>query len=181
MASPGCPPVPRASVGTYSEQLKVFAKSLVVLPDSIDDREVPLACGGLTAYGAVKKLNQFSLVPGSTVAVIGAAGGLGHYAVQIARHWGYKVVGVDVGAEKVDFVRSLGAELAVDASEAAEVVRREVPGGCTPAWCSRPSWPGSGWGWTCCAGAACSSRWASPPTTRAASSSARGRCSARTR
>lgn len=116
-------------LGTYSEQLKVFAKSLVVLPDSIDDREVPLACGGLTAYGAVKKLNQFSLVPGSTVAVIGAAGGLGHYAVQIARHWGYKVVGVDVGAEKVDFVRSLGAELAVDASEAAEVVRREVPGG----------------------------------------------------
>ncbi|MGE0733115.1 MAG: zinc-binding dehydrogenase [Acidimicrobiia bacterium] len=116
-------------LGTYSEQLKVFAKSLVVLPDSIDDREVPLACGGLTAYGAVKKLNQFSLVPGSTVAVIGAAGGLGHYAVQIARHWGYKVVGADVGAEKVDFVRSLGAELAVDASEAAEVVRREVPGG----------------------------------------------------
>jgi propanol-preferring alcohol dehydrogenase len=116
-------------LGTYSEQLRVFAKSLVVLPESIGDHEVPLACGGLTAYGAVKKLNQFSLVPGSAVAVVGAAGGLGHYAVQIAKHWGYKVVGVDVGAAKVDFVRSLGANLAVDAAEAREAVHASFPGG----------------------------------------------------
>jgi alcohol dehydrogenase, propanol-preferring len=116
-------------LGTYSEKLRVFAKSLVVLPESIDDHEVPFACGGLTAYGAVKKLNQFSLVPGSSVAVIGAAGGLGHYAVQIAQHWGYKVIGVDVGPEKVEFVRSLGADMAVDVSEAQEVVRSAVPGG----------------------------------------------------
>ncbi len=116
-------------LGTYSEQLKLFAKSMVVLPDSIGDHEVPLACGGLTAYGAVKKLNQYSLVPGSWVAVLGAAGGLGHYAVQIAKHWGYRVVGVDVGADRVQFVRSLGADLAVDANEAAAVVRQTIPGG----------------------------------------------------
>lgn len=116
-------------LGTYSEQLKLYAKSLVVLPDSIGDHEVPLACGGLTAYGAVKKLNQYSLVPGSSVAIIGAAGGLGHYAVQIAKHWGYKVVGVDVGADRIEFVRSLGADLAVDASNAAEEVRKAFPGG----------------------------------------------------
>ena len=116
-------------LGTYSEQLRLYAKSLVVLPDSVGDLEVPLACAGLTAYGAVKKLNQYSLVPGSTVAVIGAAGGLGHFAVQIAKHWGYKVVGVDVGAERVEFVRSLGADLAVDVDEAVEVTRRAFPGG----------------------------------------------------
>jgi len=116
-------------LGTYSEQLRVFAKSLVVLPDSIGDHEVPLACGGLTAYGAVKKLNQFSLVPGSAVAVIGAAGGLGHYAVQIAKQWGYKVVGVDVGPERIEFVRSLGADVAVDAGDAQDVVRSAFPGG----------------------------------------------------
>lgn len=119
-------------LGTYSEEMKVYAKSLVVLPESIGDHEVPLACGGLTAYGAVKKLNQYSLVPGSAVAVIGAAGGLGHYAVQIAKHWGYKVVGVDVGAERVEFVRSLGVDLAVDAADAVEAVeatRQAFPGG----------------------------------------------------
>lgn len=116
-------------VGTYSEEMRLYAKSLVVLPDSVADQEVPLACGGLTAYGAVKKLNQYGVVPGSTVAVIGAAGGLGHYAVQIAKHWGYKVVGVDVGAEKVEFVRSLGVDLAVDVGNAEAATEQAFPGG----------------------------------------------------
>ena len=33
-------------VGTYSEEMRVNAKSMVVLPDSVDDLQVPLACGG---------------------------------------------------------------------------------------------------------------------------------------
>jgi propanol-preferring alcohol dehydrogenase len=48
--------------------------------------------------------------------------------VQIATAFGYKVVGVDIGEERLEFVRSLGAYLAVDASEAAEVVQRETGG-----------------------------------------------------
>ncbi|MFT7600467.1 MAG: propanol-preferring alcohol dehydrogenase [Acidimicrobiales bacterium] len=116
-------------LGTYSEEMRVYAKSLVVLPDSVVDNEVPLACGGLTAYGAVKKLNQYGVVPGSAVAILGAAGGLGHYAVQIAKHWGYKVVGVDVGPERIEFVRSLGVDLAVDVNDAKEATRAAFPGG----------------------------------------------------
>jgi propanol-preferring alcohol dehydrogenase len=58
------------------------------------------------------------------VAVIGAAGGLGHYAVQIATAFGYKVVGVDIGAPRLEFIRSLGAYMAVDADEAADVVQQ---------------------------------------------------------
>ena len=54
-------------------------------------------------------------MPGKPVAIIGAAGGLGHYAVQIATAFGYNVVGVDVGTDRVEFVRSLGAHTAVDA------------------------------------------------------------------
>jgi propanol-preferring alcohol dehydrogenase len=68
------------------------------------------------------------VLPGSPVAIIGAAGGLGHYAVQIASNFGYEVIGVDIGAERLDFVKSLGATIAVDADEALEVVRREVGG-----------------------------------------------------
>jgi D-arabinose 1-dehydrogenase-like Zn-dependent alcohol dehydrogenase len=49
--------------------------------------------------------------------------------VQIAKHWGYKVVGVDVGPERIEFVRSLGADVAVDAGEAQEAVRSAFPGG----------------------------------------------------
>jgi propanol-preferring alcohol dehydrogenase len=115
-------------MGTFAEYFTVYAQSLVKLPDSVADHEAPLACGGLTAYGAVKKLLRHHVLPGRPIAVIGAAGGLGHYAVQIASEFGYRVVGVDIGEERLDFVRSLGAEIAVDASEAAEVVQRELGG-----------------------------------------------------
>ena len=76
-------------MGTFAEQFVVYAPGLVVLPDSIPDTEAPLACGGLTAYGAVKKVLKHGVLPGRTVAVIGAAGGLGHYAVQLLTGFGY--------------------------------------------------------------------------------------------
>ncbi|MBX3263988.1 MAG: zinc-binding dehydrogenase, partial [Labilithrix sp.] len=46
-------------------------------------------------------------------------GGLGHYAVQIASTFGYEVIGVDVGADRLDFVKSLGAAAALDDAPAA--------------------------------------------------------------
>lgn len=115
-------------IGTFAECFSVWAPSLVKLPDAIDDQEAPLACGGLTAYGAVKKLFTHGVRPGRPVAVIGAAGGLGHYAVQIALAFGYEVIGVDVGPERLDFVRSLGAHRALDAEEALDVVQQEIGG-----------------------------------------------------
>ena len=115
-------------MGTFAEQFCVWAPSLVKIPDSLGDHEAPLACGGLTAYGAVKKLLTHHVLPGRPVAIIGAAGGLGHYAVQIATAFGYEVVGVDIGADRLDFVKSLGAYMAVGADEAVDVVRRELGG-----------------------------------------------------
>src|SRR5690242_13523296 len=51
-------------LGTFAEYFTVWAKSLVPLPDSVGDLEAPLACGGLTAYGAVKKLLKHHVLPG---------------------------------------------------------------------------------------------------------------------
>jgi propanol-preferring alcohol dehydrogenase len=110
-------------MGTFAEYFPVNAPSLVVLPDSVGDHEAPLACGGLTAYGAVKKMLKHQVLPGRPVAIIGAAGGLGHYAVQLATAFGYKVIGVDIGEERLEFVRSLGAHLAVSADDAVEAVQ----------------------------------------------------------
>jgi alcohol dehydrogenase, propanol-preferring len=115
-------------LGTFAEHFTVWAPSLVLLPDTIGDHEAPLACGGLTAYGAVKKLHDHGVRPGSRVAIIGAAGGLGHYAVQIALAFGYEVIGIDLGAERLEFVRSLGAHHALDADVALDVVRAELGG-----------------------------------------------------
>ena len=105
-------------LGALAETYTIWAPALVVLPDSVHDHEAPLACGGLTAYGAVKKLNDFDIDPGGIVAVVGAAGGLGHYAVQLAHAFGYRVLAVDVGAERLAFASSLGAEWAVEPGEA---------------------------------------------------------------
>jgi propanol-preferring alcohol dehydrogenase len=113
----------RPLFGTYAEYISVWAKALVKLPDQVSDNEVSLACGGLTAYNAVKKLITFGVTPGKQVAIVGAAGGLGHYAVQIAKEFGYKVVGVDIGNERLEFVKALGADNAVDVNEAPQFVR----------------------------------------------------------
>jgi propanol-preferring alcohol dehydrogenase len=118
----------RGVLGTFAEQFAVYAPGLVTLPDSVEDLEAPLACGGLTAYGAVKKLVAHGVLAGRLVAVIGAAGGLGHYAVQLATAFGYRVVGVDIGEDRLAFVRSLGAELAVDPGEAQSVVKESLGG-----------------------------------------------------
>ena len=121
-------PRPRASWASSPSSSAVYAPGLVKLPDRIGDEEAPLACGGLTAYGAVKKLRKHGVLPGRPVAVFGAAGGLGHYAVQLATAFGYRVLAVDVGADRLDFARSLGAELAVEPDEAVEVVAAGVGG-----------------------------------------------------
>jgi propanol-preferring alcohol dehydrogenase len=121
-------PQGKGIIGTFAEKFPVYARSLVRLPDSIGDEEAPLACGGLTAYGAVKKLLAHHVLPGRPVAVIGAAGGLGHYAVQLATAFGYKAIGVDIGEERLAFVRSLGAHAAVDAADAAAYAQQELGG-----------------------------------------------------
>jgi alcohol dehydrogenase, propanol-preferring len=121
-------PQSKGVMGVFAEQFSAYAPGLVKIPDSLSDEEAPLACAGLTAYGAVKKLMDYKVRPGRWVAVIGAAGGLGHYAVQLAQMFGYRVVGVDVGEERLEFVRSLGAEMVVSADEAIEVIRRQLAG-----------------------------------------------------
>lgn len=114
--------------GTFAEYISVWAKSLVKLPATVTDHDVPLACAGLTAYAAIKKMLKLGALPGKPIAIVGAAGGLGHYAVQICKSFGYQVVGVDIGAERIEFVRTLGADDAVSAADAPELVKRKYGG-----------------------------------------------------
>ncbi|MFT5681596.1 MAG: NADPH:quinone reductase-like Zn-dependent oxidoreductase [Myxococcota bacterium] len=68
-------------------------------------------------YGAVTALlflrDHTTLVPGQHVLVLGAAGGVGRFAVQIARHMGAKVTGV-CSARDAELVRQLGAHEVLD-------------------------------------------------------------------
>ena len=118
----------RQLIGAYGEYMSVWAKALVKLPDEVSDNEVPLACAGLTAYSAIKKLANFGIRIGKTVAIIGAAGGLGHFGIQIAKAFGYKVIGVDIGPEKLEFIKKMGADHAVDVSEAIKTISKKMKG-----------------------------------------------------
>jgi NADPH:quinone reductase-like Zn-dependent oxidoreductase len=70
---------------------------------------VPIS--GLTALQALR--DRGKVQPGQTVLVIGAAGGVGSFAVQLAKAFGAQVTGV-CGTTKLDLVRSIGADEVID-------------------------------------------------------------------
>ncbi len=108
--------------GGYAEYAKASAEFAVAVPPELTFVDAaPLYCAGLTPYRALK-ISGARL--GDTVAVWGL-GGLGHYAVQIAKVIGARVVAVDIDSSKLEFARRLGADFAFDASreKADEAIR----------------------------------------------------------
>jgi len=83
-------------------------KAIARIPDGISFTEaaaVPFGAG--TALPYLRDLGEVQ--PGQRVLIVGAAGGVGRYAVQIARHLGAHVTGVS-RRDQVELVRALGAD-----------------------------------------------------------------------
>ena len=101
-----------AAGGTYAQYVIVPARHLIATPATLTDEQagaLPLAA--MTAWQALG--DTTAVQPGQRVLISGAAGGVGHLAVQIAHHLGATVVAVD-SATKLDQLRRLGADIAVD-------------------------------------------------------------------
>ena len=118
-------------MGTFAEQLCVWAPALVRCPTRRGRRGAARVRRAHRIQRGQASSRRTASRRGGPSRVIGAAGGLGHYAVQIATAFGYRVVGVDVGEERLEFVRSLGAEHVVSADEAAGR-RASASAGSTP-------------------------------------------------
>lgn len=104
--------VPFQRDGAVAEYVVASAGRIAPIPDNVSDAEAAaLPIAGGTALQALH--DEAKLAPGQRVLITGAAGGVGHFAVQIAKHLGAHVVGV-CGAGNVEFVRGLGADQVVD-------------------------------------------------------------------
>lgn len=113
--------------GTYAEQVVVAEASVVRAPRGVPFPEASTLL--LNATTARLSLDALALPPGATVAVIGGAGAVGGYAIQLAKADGLSVLaGAAPGDDKL--VRSLGADMVVDSrKDAAAQIRSELPDG----------------------------------------------------
>jgi NADPH:quinone reductase-like Zn-dependent oxidoreductase len=97
--------------GSFAEFARVLPKRLAAKPANLSFEQAAAApISGVTALQAVRKAQ---VRPGQTVLVVGASGGVGTFAVQIASALGATVTGV-CSTTKMDLVRSLGAENVID-------------------------------------------------------------------
>jgi len=95
--------------GTFAEYTVADARFAAKLAQGDAAAIAPLLCAGLTAYGAIKRAG---LKAGESCVIFGC-GGLGLYAVQIARRLGARVIAVDTDPEKLRIAATHGAETTV--------------------------------------------------------------------
>ena len=104
--------------GSYAEYVAVRSNEIAMKPRSVDHVQaaaVPL--GALTAFQALfgtdAREPSIDLSRGQRLLIHGAAGGVGSFAVQLARWRGARVIAT-ASAEHADYVRELGAEEVID-------------------------------------------------------------------
>ena len=98
--------------GSFAEYVAAREDKLVLKPANLSfEQAAAVPISALTALQAVR--DKGHVEPGHKVLVIGAGGGVGTYAVQIAKSFGAEVTGV-CSTAKVDLVRSLGADHVID-------------------------------------------------------------------
>jgi propanol-preferring alcohol dehydrogenase len=112
--------------GGYAEFIKAPASHATRIPGAISSSQAaPLFCAGVTVYRAIK---QAQVVAGQRLAVFGV-GGLGHLAIQIAKHLGAEVTAIDVADDKLALAASLGAARTLNAASANAVKELRRIGG----------------------------------------------------
>jgi propanol-preferring alcohol dehydrogenase len=115
--------------GGYAEYVVLPERNLVPIPDGVTDLEASVASDAIaTPYHACHAEAQVS--PGDDVLITGAGGGVGVHMVQMARLCGGRVIAAEIGEEKMQLARAMGADEVID-SRRGEVVKqvKAVTGG----------------------------------------------------
>jgi NADPH:quinone reductase-like Zn-dependent oxidoreductase len=97
---------------TYAQFVAAPAEHIALKPGNISHEEAAASSlAAMTAWQAL--VHQAKLKPGEKILIHGASGGVGHFAVQIAKHLGAYVIGTS-SAENREFVLSIGADEHID-------------------------------------------------------------------
>lgn len=108
--------------GTHAEYVAIDANCLTKIPVHLDSLQAAtMLCAGVTAYKAVKQCGAYA---GQWVAIFGAAGGLGHLAVQFAHYFGLRVCAIDKGRERLEEIKNMGADVTIDASGSEHMIMK---------------------------------------------------------
>ena len=100
-----------ADFGAYAEYVSLSeSNALTTLPSNMTYEEAAPVALGLDSLHFLRKAK---IKAGEKVLINGAGGGIGTYAVQIAKYLGAEVTAVDSG-DKLDILRSLGADFVID-------------------------------------------------------------------
>ena len=98
--------------GAFAEYVVATGKALALKPASLTfEQAASIPVAALTALQALRDTGKIQ--PGQKVLINGASGGVGTFAVQIAKSFGAEVTGVCSG-RNVELVRSLGADHVID-------------------------------------------------------------------
>ncbi len=96
----------------YAEFVAAPAAHIATKPANISHEEAAASSlAAMTAWQAL--VHQAKIKSGQKILIHGASGGVGHFAVQIAKHFGAYVIGTS-SAENKDFVLSIGADEHID-------------------------------------------------------------------
>lgn len=103
---------PLGGMGGYSEYIAISERALARKPENITHESAAAApCAALTAYDVLLRICRME--PESNALIIGASGGVGTYAVQLAKLLGATVTAV-TSTRNLAFVESLGADRVID-------------------------------------------------------------------
>ncbi|MFQ3199672.1 MAG: NADPH2:quinone reductase [Zhongshania sp.] len=113
---PGDKVVAMGAFGSFSEKLVTPQQSVLTMPAGLSFEEA--AGVGITYFTSYYALKQrANLKAGETVLVLGAGGGVGVTAVEIAKSMGAKVIAAASSQEKLDVAKAKGADLFINYSE----------------------------------------------------------------
>ena len=118
-----------AGSGGYAQMAAVNQRAMIEIPTGVSDQQaLCMLVQGSTAWHILKTVGH--VVPGETVVIHAAAGGVGTIAIQLAKMWGAKVIASTSSPEKAELAKKLGADITIDANaEDLAAVMLEANGG----------------------------------------------------